>query len=261
MRSSIKYSIFIIALLCSMKVCGQTDSENMIKQNIKEALLQNNGDRAQRSYNAWKEYANKTDTIVERIIKSCNNTPTFKSRVLIHWEMNTNPTFTDNNGGKYKGQTKDGVRNGLGAQYWASEDFYWGEWKGGNRSGYGIYTWPSGSVYVGHFSNSIRVGKGTYYDKTGTLIYYGEYKDNESIETFSLENYSAYKFSVSNYGDDIYMGETKDGKRHGKGIYMWADGDMWYGSWKEGSRDGYGILVKNDGTTRAGTWKENSYTP
>jgi hypothetical protein len=247
-----------------MKARAQTDdTENMIKQNIKEALLQGDSSRSQRAYNVWKEYANKADSIIEKFIKSCNknNTQEFKRRVLIYSVMNSNPTLTFSNG-KYKGEEKGGDTNGLGAYYWYSEDFYFGEWKGGKLTGYGIYMNLDGSIYVGKFSNSKRSGKGTDYEKTGKLLYHGEYKDNEPVETYpSTGNYSTYKFTIHNNGDDIYMGETKDNKRHGIGIYLWKDGDMWYGEWKEGIRDGYGIDIYNDGTLKTGTWKDNKYTP
>jgi hypothetical protein len=244
-------------------VCAQTgDAEIMIKQNIKEALLKGDSIRAQRGYNAWKEYANKTDSVLEGFIKISNNnlSSAFKSRVLIYWAMNSKPTFTFGNG-KYKGEEGIGT-DGLGAYYWNSEDFYFGEWKSGERTGYGIYLFPNGDVYVGAFLKNQRSGKGTYYDKTGKLVYYGEYKDDYAIETYpSTGNYSSYKFSIFNCEDDIYIGETKDGKRNGKGVYLWKDGNMWYGNWEEGIRDGYGIFVNNDGIIKTGIWKDNKHTP
>ena len=31
-----------------------------------------------------------------------------------------------------------------------------------------------------------------------------------------------------------YLGEYKDGKKHGKGSYTWSDGGIYVGNWKDG---------------------------
>ena len=31
-----------------------------------------------------------------------------------------------------------------------------------------------------------------------------------------------------------YLGEYKDGKKHGKGRYTWSDGGIYVGEWREG---------------------------
>ncbi len=33
---------------------------------------------------------------------------------------------------------------------------------------------------------------------------------------------------------DKYVGEWKDGKRHGEGTYTWSDGDKYVGEYKDG---------------------------
>ena len=44
-----------------------------------------------------------------------------------------------------------------------------------------------------------------------------------------------------------YKGETKFGKRHGKGVYLYPNGDMYDGEWRKSKRDGKGVLVLADG--------------
>ncbi len=79
-----------------------------------------------------------------------------------------------------------------------------------------------------------------------------------------------------------YIGEWKDGKRHGQGIWTrpdgtkyagdWEndkpnghgtlnkpDGTMFVGEWREGKRDGRGTLVRSDGTELVGIWKEGKF--
>ena len=38
------------------------------------------------------------------------------------------------------------------------------------------------------------------------------------------------------FDDSEYEGQMKDGKRHGKGIMRWTDGDVCQGEYKEGKR-------------------------
>ena len=51
-----------------------------------------------------------------------------------------------------------------------------------------------------------------------------------------------------------YIGEFYNGRRHGYGVYQWANGDLWYGAYSDGYRDGYGMLVKPDRHVYYGKW-------
>lgn len=54
-----------------------------------------------------------------------------------------------------------------------------------------------------------------------------------------------------------YIGEWKDGKRSGHGIFTNVDGRKYIGDWKNDLRDGKGIQYKSDGTvTASGDWSE-----
>lgn len=53
---------------------------------------------------------------------------------------------------------------------------------------------------------------------------------------------------------DTYYGEMLDGRRHGYGIYYWADGDFWYGKYENGYRQGYGALYKTNHKVYSGKW-------
>ena len=35
-----------------------------------------------------------------------------------------------------------------------------------------------------------------------------------------------------------YVGEYKDGKKHGQGTYTWFDGGIYVGKWKDGKSSG-----------------------
>ena len=165
----------------------------------------------------------------------------------------------------YKGQLYDGSRSGLGMYSWNDGDYYIGGWKSGSKEGRGIYiigssgyvrNCPDCIYYVGGWSSSAKSGTGTCYDKFGNLIYEGGFADDKPTGSYPMTGYDSYKFECKEYSNGAYyVGETYNGKRHGKGIYIWSSGDMWYGDWNNGERDGYGIYMPYQGSVSTGTWK------
>ncbi|CAD2214308.1 TIR protein [Angomonas deanei] len=55
---------------------------------------------------------------------------------------------------------------------------------------------------------------------------------------------------------EVYDGYWKDGMKHGKGVYQWAD-RVYVGEWQDGKRSGYGELVKADGSWYKGMWEND----
>lgn len=54
-------------------------------------------------------------------------------------------------------------------------------------------------------------------------------------------------------GDDFvtvanYTGTFKDGKRHGRGVYCYPNGDIYDGDWKKGKKQGWGVYTFGDRT-------------
>jgi len=62
-----------------------------------------------------------------------------------------------------------------------------------------------------------------------------------------------------NTGDMEYLGEYKDGKKHGKGRYTWSDGGIYVGNWKDGKEHGQGTYTSPVGRKYVGEWKEGKY--
>ena len=54
----------------------------------------------------------------------------------------------------------------------------------------------------------------------------------------------------------IYVGEKKDGKRHGQGTLTFSDGSKYKGEFKEGERTGQVTLTKPNGDKYLGEWKD-----
>ena len=44
-----------------------------------------------------------------------------------------------------------------------------------------------------------------------------------------------------------YKGETKNGKRHGQGVYLYPNGDMYDGGWRKSRKYGKGVYIYADG--------------
>ena len=167
--------------------------------------------------------------------------------------------------GKYKGELDRSKRSGLGAYRWNGEATYWGAWKDGNRNGVGIYICPEGfslddthdcSFYVGSWVKEKRVGTGRCYDIYGELVYYGEFNDDKPVESQDVSMYYNYRFDCVEYSNDCqYIGETKDSKRHGYGIFIWPDGDAWFGFWDDDKQADNGIYLHYEGKAERGHWE------
>ena len=54
----------------------------------------------------------------------------------------------------------------------------------------------------------------------------------------------------------IYVGEVKDGERHGKGTLTLPDGEKYEGEFKDGKYNGTGILTLADGEKYEGEFRE-----
>jgi hypothetical protein len=178
----------------------------------------------------------------------------------------TNPTNSWDKD-KQKGQWTSA--GNMSAYLFSSGSMYFGNFLGNNRQGYGIYMAPEGydigdcpnaKYYVGNWLNNKKSGTGTCYNASGIVIYDGEFKDNKPTGTYPMTgSLSLYKFqTIDITGGNKYIGETKDGKIHGYGVYAWKDGGIWIGHWKDGVRAGQGIYIASDGGLTTGYWDKDT---
>ncbi len=56
-----------------------------------------------------------------------------------------------------------------------------------------------------------------------------------------------------------YVGEMKNGKRHGRGIWVRTDGMKYEGEWENDKPGGQGTLTSPDGKKRAGKWEKGKF--
>ncbi|GEM_PF-3997506 len=173
----------------------------------------------------------------------------------------------------YQGSLSSQRQNGLGI---AREDnyVYVGEWQNGYKKGTGIYicnddvlvpNCKKSTYFVGNFSNDQKNGMGYCFNKSGDLIYTGEFANDAPIEKYpSKDNSKDKTFGRIEYSNGAaYIGEVlKKDKRemkHGQGIHIWANGDAWYGNWDEDKRSGKGIFLQYDGGIIVGTWDGDNF--
>ncbi len=55
-----------------------------------------------------------------------------------------------------------------------------------------------------------------------------------------------------------YLGEFKNGTKHGQGVYYYTANIKYSGSWKNDTRDGEGRMYANGQISQAGNWKNNN---
>ena len=58
--------------------------------------------------------------------------------------------------------------------------------------------------------------------------------------------------------DNKYVGEYKDGIKHGQGTSTFPDGDKYEGEWKNGGKNGQGTYTFPDGQKYVGKWKDGN---
>ena len=175
---------------------------------------------------------------------SCNGSKS------IDWD-NCIGTEIYDDGSKYVGEYRNGMRNGQGNYTWPNGNTYMGEFKDGTLNGMGINTYKNGSKYVGEYKNGRRNGQGTFIDSNGTK-YIGEFKDGKENGHGTLIYTSGNK----------YVGEFKDRYPHGQGTLTYSDGTKESGLWKNGEFKGYKEENPNNKQTakvKTKTCKNNFY--
>lgn len=50
------------------------------------------------------------------------------------------------------------------------------------------------------------------------------------------------------------LGEYRDDRRHGSGVYTWASGDKYDGNWDNGKMSGHGTKTMANGDVYSGMW-------
>ena len=57
------------------------------------------------------------------------------------------------------------------------------------------------------------------------------------------------------YSNGTYIGECKNGKKEGKGVFTWDSGNKYDGEWKNDKKEGKGVFTWDSGNKYDGEWK------
>ena len=133
----------------------------------------------------------------------------------------------------------------------------------GKETGWGslICSGPSGftAVYEGGLHEKTAVGQGQLHSQSQNLSYFGGWLANvasgwgkwsDSWTEYWPEGPMAPMKVVPVPSTMKYEGGFKNGYFHGYGELRWNDGAYYKGSWKEGRRHGRGVYVCKDGNDR-----------
>ena len=159
--------------------------------------------------------------------------------------------------GKFEGEWKNGVRNGVGAFYSQND----------RLDGVYIYssndlTLSSLSIFLEKKEAALTSSKlATQTNTPSNLIRYDNIATNlpacpgSDISRW-INCFGAYKFA----NGDIYSGEWNDGKFNGKGIDTSSNGSKYIGDFRDHKRHGKGILYATNGSIlQEGTWFNNAF--
>lgn len=96
------------------------------------------------------------------------------ARELRHWDGGGGEgqveTIYDWQGGRYSGETLDGIPHGRGTIVWPDGTVYRGQWEGGRMEGEGEISWPSGAAYRGQWRDGRKHGAGTIFLPGGEAL-------------------------------------------------------------------------------------------
>lgn len=157
----------------------------------------------------------------------------------------TTHRFVD--GTVYSGGFKGGLFSGHGTLSWVNGSTYEGEFSNGKRWGKGKCTFGSGEAYNGQWEDDAMHGEGTLTVKGRSLK--GTW--TRGVPDFAPPS-SGFKEFVFPDGKGTYIGTWRGGKRHGKGTFKFASGDVYEGAWQDGEIHGSGSYTHASGDIYTG---------
>jgi len=166
----------------------------------------------------------------------------------------------------YEGETKNGMKHGLGTLTWDDGDQYVGEFENDEKVR-GTFNWRGGDQYTGEWKNSLMHGRGTYIYRNGRK-YEGDWEGGfkEGYGIFTWPNGDRYEgqfhkdqchgFGIQTYADErVYKGHWYQNKKHGFGIMYWSNGEKTQGFWQNSLLSGTAIFIEVDGKRYEERWK------
>ncbi|MBL10100.1 MAG: hypothetical protein CL402_06230 [Acidiferrobacteraceae bacterium] len=155
--------------------------------------------------------------------------------------------------GLYTGEVSDGVPNGRGISSGTRQGRYVGEWKDGLKHG-----WGTEDTTVQMYESEMHLRESGFYERHGMLPPGPERLSGESKYVGEWREGKKHGQGTETYlGGNKYVGQFKDDEIHGEGIETFPDGEKYVGEFKEGNRHGQGTFTYSSGNKYVGEWKED----
>lgn len=154
-----------------------------------------------------------------------------------------------NNGTRYIGDFRNSLREGWGSCVFADGSKYEGSWINDRPDGAGIKTFADGKILKGYWKrgNFDREDANLSFDQNYAS---GQYK-SDCISGDCINGNGVFLYP----NGDIYVGDFKQGKRHGVGVCYYANRSEYRGVWAADQPSGKGTLLTASGETKTGIWK------
>ncbi|CDW84351.1 phosphatidylinositol-4-phosphate 5- [Stylonychia lemnae] len=163
----------------------------------------------------------------------------------------------------YSGHMDKGQKEGDGGNYdKVNQQFYYGGWNRDQKFGYGIcfynvkqikskekyISWSYDQVYKGYWNDNQRSGLGFLKNLNGDIIL-------ANFERDKIKD--SCQVQIKYLSGDIYIGQIKNEKRQGYGLYLYVNGDEYHGNWGKNLKQGKGKIIFQKGGEFAGTFEND----
>ena len=88
---------------------------------------------------------------------------------------------------------------------------------------------------------------------------YAQNKTKGCVEGNCENGWGIYEYYVGEIYQGRYEGYFQDGKRAGKGKFIYANGDKYEGGWVAGKPHGIGAKISKGGKVKSGQWADGKF--
>ena len=162
--------------------------------------------------------------------------------------------WRSSDGHRYVGEFIDGEFHGCGAYIWPDGEFYAGEFRNGNFTASAAIAWPDGSMETCDWRDDREVAGSCIRhrvdsplpDRAGAVCFHRAAWRDELPGSIGMQE-SPAPDPARGRSREHYEGSYKDGRRHGRGILTFSNGDRYEGDFIDGDMRGKGILYLANG--------------
>lgn len=183
-------------------------------------------------------------------------------------------TITSSQQGDFHGLfINDRIFSGKGVIRLSDGSVFEGSWVDGMRDGAGSYSLCDGTVYQGVWARSCLEGEGKCITSTGTVLE-GTWLNGALVKQFpqpesatpcgdeeassSSGSRSARVKTIEFPDGSRYVGQTRNGRKHGQGVYKSKSGSIYEGEYTDDVATGQGVLTYANGSTYSGEFYAGS---